>query len=116
MKIVDEIKKQLENKVTSFKVKGEISGALWAEINVTDLTGSHICLATQLENTKFRAQSLASGAIIVQGTYRIDNSHSLPLHQHTLWGTQIITENLTFKDALLRILGSEYWRLENEKE
>src|SRR3990167_2545349 len=82
MMIIDEIKKELDNSVSSFKVRGEISGALWAEVSITDNTGNPIWIGTPLDNAKFRAQSLSSGAIITEGTYRIDNSHMGELHQH----------------------------------
>lgn len=115
MKIVDELKRELERGVSYFKVRGEISGALWGEISVTENTGSPIWLGTTLQNTKFRAQSLISGAIFEEGTYRIDNnSHNPILHQHVLGSVSPISEEvITLSGALLKLLGSEYWKLEN---
>ena len=121
MKLVDKIKEQLLKRVKSFKVKGEIDRSLWAEVSITDNTGSPIWLGTQLDNTKFRAQSLTSEAIITEGTYRIDNnSHNPNLHQHVLGKVSPMPyEAKTISSALLMLLGSDYWKLEenlNRKE
>lgn len=112
MRLIHEIKRKLEEGVSSFEVRGEISDPTWAEISVTNNTGSPVLLGTPLDNVKFRAQILISGAPgFSQGNYRLDNSHNLPIHQH--FGEQISSANVqTISSALLMILGSDYQELE----
>ncbi len=111
MKLIDRIREKLGKKESKIKVRGEISGATWAEVNITNIKGEPVTLGTIPSDLKIRIQTLASGAITFSPQdYRIDNSHGF-LHQHS--GAEIFPiESKTVSGALLMLLGSDYWELE----
>jgi len=111
MKLVDKIKNKIQEKVSSFKLRGEVSDTAWAEVSVTNITGSPLTLGTPFDDLKFRAQPLISGASFSQGECRLDNSHGMPLHQHSGAETYLVDAK-TLSGALLAILGNGYYVLE----
>ena len=110
----DDLREELERGRQEIKIRGEVSGTNWAELNIIETTGNPITLGTPFDNLKFRAQILTSGsASFSQGNYRIDNSHGV-LHQH--WFDLKSPVNVpTLSGALLMILGSDYWELEKNE-
>ncbi len=112
MKLIDKIRKALETKESRIKFRGEISGANWAEVKMTNIIGEPITLGTPLDNIKIGIQTLVSGAVgFSQQNYRIDNSHGF-LHQHSGASVSSI-EGKTMSGALLALFGNNYKTLEN---
>lgn len=53
----------LERKESKIKVKGEISGINWVEINMTNFTGEPVTLGTSVTDMSIRIQTLTFGAM-----------------------------------------------------
>lgn len=115
MKLIDMFKEKLKEGVTSIKnLRGEISDPNWAEISVTENTGSPLTLGTPIENLKFRAQIIISGANgFTNGYYRLDNHNNKYLHQHFI-ESEYPVEASSLREALLMIFGSDCWKLEGK--
>jgi len=110
----ENFKRELDKNPTFIKIRGELSGANWLEANITNLSGSSITLGTPVNQLDIRLQVLNSGAVTFsEGNFRIDNGHNSPLHLHCSGAINPV-EVLTLSGALLMVLGSDYWGLENE--
>ena len=108
MKFLYNLKKEFEEKKRIIKTRGELSGANWAEINITSLNQEPISISTPIEKTKIRFQTLVSGATCFSsGNYRIDNHTNKGLHEHFL-GSENPLNIFTLSGALIKILGSEF--------
>jgi len=111
---IDILKRQLEEKRSVIQVKDQISGALYADMNITSLDGSPITLGTPLDNLKIRFQTLCSGAEgFTPYPYRLDNHSNKSLHQHYEGFENPLTFP-TISGALLHILGMNYYKLEEK--
>ncbi len=114
MIFVNRLKRELKENKSKIRVKAPlslISGANWAELNITSLDGNPITLGTPIDDLKFRFQPLLSGAICVPCSYRLDSHSNKPLHQHG-FGSESQISFPTLSGALLHVLGSEYEILE----
>lgn len=110
--LVNGLKRELEKDSNSIRIKAEISGESWGEIEINSLDKTPITLGTPFENIKFRFQHLLSGSTLIAGPYRLDNHTNKPLHQHFDNLTDFINFP-TLNGALLHILGSDYKLLMN---
>ncbi|MFH1608051.1 MAG: hypothetical protein ABIA78_02865 [archaeon] len=109
MNFTDQLKEGLEKGNPSIKAKGEMFGTKWGALSITDFTGSPVDLGASLHNLKFRFQSIASGAVLEEGSYRLDNCHGY-LHQHSSGAISQLDIH-TLSGALSHILGSNFERL-----
>ena len=108
MKFIDELKKGFKQRKRVIRVRGEISGANWAETSITSLNEEPVLLNAPIEEVKFRFQTLTSGvACFSPGDYRIDSHANKGLHEHFL-GSENILNIKTLSGALIKILGSEF--------
>ncbi len=114
MKLIDKIKEALGREESKIKVRGEISGTNWAEINMTNFTGEPVTLGTPVTDMSIRIQTLTSGAICfsAQG-YRVDNAHGF-LHNHS-GASMFPMRDKTMSGALLALFGKDYEVLENQE-
>jgi hypothetical protein len=106
MVFTDRLKEELERGPGSLSIRDSLSGANWAELNVTSLNGSSINLESEMKDLKIRYQPLISGATCFSSIpSRIDSHTDKPLHEHLSGATAFLNIS-NFGGFLVKILGS----------
>ena len=105
---VERLKEELAREPKEIRIKDQISGLTYAELAVSSIDGGSLHPGKPISAVKLRFQTLISGAVFVQGNYRLDNCHGSP-HSHFQDAVASVPIS-TLNDACLMMCGSRWWK------